>query len=87
MTTHIINISQKYVKTPIREEQLFVWTEDLKIEEIDPSKRMELAMENLKFLKSKAWSKIRGGSLDEIKVFDEDDYEELMKKEQMKENN
>ena len=45
-----------------------------------------MAMENLKFLKSKAWSKIRGGSLDDIKVFDEDDYKRL-KKEQMKENN
>jgi len=86
MTTHIINISQRYVKTPIREEQLFVWGEDLKIEEIDPAKRMQMAMENLRFLKSKAWSKIRGGSLDEIKVFDEDDYEKLMK-EKMKENN
>lgn len=83
---HIINISQKYVESPIREDQLFVWTDELKIEEIDPSKRMELAMENLKFLKSKAWGKIRGDSLDEIKVFDEDDYERLMKKE-MKENN
>jgi len=83
---HAINISQKYVESPIREDQLFVWTDDLKIEEIDPSKRMELAMENLKFLKSKAWGKIRGGSLDDIKVFDEDDYKRL-KKEQMKENN
>ena len=83
---HIINISQKYVESPIREDQLFVWTNELKIKEIDPSKRMELAMENLKFLKSKAWGKIRGDSLDDIKVFDEDDYERLMKKE-MKENN
>lgn len=83
---HIINISQKYVESPIREDQLFVWTDELKIEEIDPSKRMQLAMENLKFLKSKAWTKIRGDSLDDIKVFDEDDYERLMKKE-MKENN
>ena len=86
MTTHIINISQKYVESPIREDQLFVWTDNLEMEEIDPSKRMELAMENLKFLKSKAWTKIRGNSLDDIKVFDEDDYERLMKKE-MKENN
>jgi len=86
MTAHIINISQKYVESPIREDQLFVWTDELKIEEIDPSKRMQLAMENLKFLKSKAWTKIRGDSLDDIKVFDEDDYERLMKKE-MKENN
>jgi len=86
MTTHIINISQRYVKIPLTEEQLFVWTDELEIEEVDPSKRMELAMENLKFLKSKAWTKIRGGSLDEIKVFDEDDYERL-KKEEMKESN
>jgi len=85
MTAHIINISQKYVESPIREDQLFVWTDELKIEEIDPSKRMQLAMENLKFLKSKAWTKIRGDSLDEIKVFDEDDYERLKKG--MKENN
>lgn len=83
---HAINISQKYVESPIREDQLFVWTEDLKIKEIDPAERMQMAMENLKFLKSKVWTKIRGGSLDEIKVFDEDDYERL-RKEEMKENN
>lgn len=83
---HVINISQKYVESPIREDQLFVWGEDLKIKEIDPAERMQMAMENLKFLKSKAWSKIRGGSLDDIKVFDEDDYERL-RKEEMKENN
>lgn len=85
MTMHAINISQKYVESPIREDQLFVWNDEMKIEEIDPSKRMELAMENLKFLKSKAWGKIRGDSLDDIKVFDEDDYEKLKK--EMKENN
>jgi len=73
------------VKQPIGEKQLPLFADEFIKEETDPIKRKEMMMENLKFLKTKFWTKISGSSLDDIKVFDEDDYEKLKRK--LRENN
>jgi len=70
---HIINISQKYVKHPIREKQLIMFPEEMETrEDVDHEER--------KFHKRKFWTKVSGSGLDGVKIFNEEDYERLMKK-------
>ena len=81
MTMHIINISQKYVKHPIKERQLMIFPEEMETrEDVDHEERMRMAIENIKFHKRKFWTKVSGSGLDGVKIFNEEDYERLMKK-------
>lgn len=79
MTANIINISGKYVERTVKETDLLWFPEEVP-QEVDHEQRMAQAMENLRYLKSKFWTAIGGSSLDDVKVFDEKDYERIMAK-------
>ena len=80
VTANLINISGKYVERTVKETDLLWFPEETVTEEVDHERRMAQAMENLRYLKSKFWTAIPGSSLDDIKIFGEEDYKRVMSK-------
>jgi len=80
MTAAIVNLTGRQLRRALKETDLVYFPEEMETEEIDHEERMRMAMENIKFHKRKFWTRLGGSGLDGVKVFDEDDYDRLMKK-------
>ena len=80
MTAAIVNLTGKKMRRDLKETDLVYFPDEIEAEEIDHEERMRMAIENIKFHKRKFWTKVSGSGLDGVKIFNEEDYERLMKK-------
>jgi len=79
LATHIINISMKAVKYDIRPEQLLRFNDEIP-PPVPPEEREKMTKEHLKFMKSKFWTLFETDKDGNVRIFDEEDYERIMKK-------
>jgi len=78
----IMNVAGKVVQRPVKPENLIWFEEDIERfrQEHDPEKRKREAMETFLFHKEKCWTKIGLNPDGEIHIFNQDDYDRLVRK-------
>jgi len=77
-TAHIINISQKSVKHPVRPDHLITFVDEIEI--LSPEEQEKRTQEILQFHKTKFWSLLKTDEDGKVKIFDEEDYKALHEK-------
>jgi len=71
LAAQIINISGKYIKRQVKPDDLIQFPDEVKEKEpFDVEKRRREAEETFRFHKTKAWTKIKGASVEDIKLPD-----------------
>lgn len=70
LVAYIINTAGKSFKRTVKPEDLIQFPDEVKVkdEKYDMEKRRKEAEETFRFHKQKAWTKIKGASVDDIKV-------------------
>jgi len=85
LAAHIINISMKSVKHPVRADHLITFIDEIEV--ISPEEQKKRAEKTLQFHKKKFWSLLKTDKDGKVKIFDEEDYKALQEKRKKHLNN